>query len=59
MGCPIEKPLRCGSGECINSNSTSCGVAICPKETPVKCLDGLCVETHSGCSSTLDSSYND
>lgn len=49
-GCPSNKPLLCGNGEC----RASCKIATCPKETPVKCLNGLCVISESNCPSNYN-----
>lgn len=57
-GCPLESPMKCASGLCINPNVTSCNIGNCPASAPIKCLDGLCVKSSSYCLISLPESVN-
>jgi len=58
VGCPVETPHKCSSGECINLENQECDIAICPSHSPIKCLDGLCVESTSSCPSFINIQEN-
>lgn len=39
-GCPVEKPLKCADGNCVNPKTTKCGILRCPFKYPIKCPNG-------------------